>query len=150
MSFIERLADQLIEHEGLRLAVYDDATGKPITAGSEVIGNPTIGVGRLLTDDRGISHDEAKALLMNDLAWVAKKAETYGFWHKLDPVRQMVIMNMIFNMGNRFDQFKKMIAALEQGDFKTASVEMLDSRWAKTVKGRAVHLSEQMKTGVAK
>lgn len=150
MSFIERLADQLIEHEGLRLAVYDDATGKPIEKGDTLQGNPTIGVGRLLTDDRGISHDEAKTLLMNDLVWVAKKAETYGFWHRLDPVRQMVIMNMIFNMGNRFDQFKKMIAAIEVGDYIEASAQMLDSNWARTVKGRAVHLAEQMKTGEAK
>lgn len=150
MSFIERLADQLIEHEGLRLAVYDDATGKPIEKGDTLQGNPTIGVGRLLTDDRGISHDEAKTLLMNDLSWVAKKAETYGFWHRLDPVRQMVIMNMIFNMGNRFDQFKKMIAAIEVGDYIEASAQMLDSNWARTVKGRAVHLAEQMKTGETK
>ena len=150
MSFIERLADQLIEHEGLRLAVYDDATGKPIEKGDTLQGNPTIGVGRLLTDDRGISHQEAKTLLMNDLAWVAEKAETYGFWHRLDPVRQMVIMNMIFNMGNRFDQFKKMIAAIEVGDYIEASAQMLDSNWARTVKGRAVHLAEQMKTGEAK
>lgn len=150
MSFIERLADQLIEHEGLRLAVYDDATGKPIEKGDTLQGNPTIGVGRLLTDDRGISHEEAKTLLMNDLVWVAKKAETYGFWHRLDPVRQMVIMNMIFNMGNRFDQFKKMIAAIEVGDYIEASAQMLDSNWARTVKGRAVHLAEQMKTGEAK
>ena len=150
MSFIERLAEQLIEHEGLRLAVYDDATGKPIEKGDTLQGNPTIGVGRLLTDDRGISHDEAKTLLMNDLVWVAKKAETYGFWHRLDPVRQMVIMNMIFNMGNRFDQFKKMIAAIEVGDYIEASAQMLDSNWARTVKGRAVHLAEQMKTGEAK
>lgn len=150
MSFIERLADQLIEHEGLRLAVYDDATGKPIEKGDTLQGNPTIGVGRLLTDDRGISHDEAKTLLMNDLAWVAEKAETYGFWHRLDPVRQMVIMNMIFNMGNRFDQFKKMIAAIEVGDYIEASAQMLDSNWARTVKGRAVHLAEQMKTGETK
>jgi len=150
MSFIERLAEQLIEHEGVRLAVYDDATGKPIEAGTVVEGNPTIGVGRLLTSDRGISDKEVKMLLMNDLTWVAAKAETYGFWHKLDSARQMVIMNMIFNMGNRFDQFKKMIAALEVGDFKEASLQMLDSRWADTVKTRAVHLAEQMRTGEAK
>lgn len=150
MSFIERLAEQLIEHESLRLAVYDDATGKPIGKGDTLQGNPTIGVGRLLTDDRGISHDEAKMLLMNDLKWVAEKAEGYGFWHKLDTARQMVIMNMIFNMGNRFDQFKKMHAALEQGDYSEASAQMLDSVWARQVKSRATHLAEQMREGLVK
>ena len=150
MSFIDILADQLIEHESLRLAVYDDATGKPIEKGDTLQGNPTIGVGRLLTGDRGISHEEAKSLLMNDLKWVAEKAQTYGFWNKLDPARQMVIMNMIFNMGNRFDQFKKMHAALEQGDYQEASVQMLDSVWARQVKSRATHLAKQMREGVLK
>ena len=149
-SFIDQVAEQIMHHEGVRLAVYDDATGKPIVAGDMVQGNPTIGVGRLLTDDRGITEDEVMLLLKNDLTWVAEKAQTYGFWNKLDSARQMVIMGMIFNMGNRFDQFKKMIAALEVGDYQEASVQMLDSRWAKIVKGRAVELSEQMRTGVVK
>jgi lysozyme len=150
MSFIEQVADQIIEHEGMRLFVYDDATGKQIEAGTKVLGNPTIGIGRLLTKDRGISHDEAVHLLSNDLRWVAEKAEGYGFWHKLDSARQMVVMNMIFNLGNRFDKFKKMIAALEQGDYKTASVEMLDSNWAQQVKSRSTVLAKQMETGVMK
>lgn len=149
-SFIDQVAEQIMHHEGVRLAVYDDATGKPIEAGDMVQGNPTIGVGRLLTDQRGITEDEVMMLLKNDLTWVAEKAQTYGFWNKLGSARQMVIMGMIFNMGNRFDQFKKMIAALEVGDYEEASVQMLDSRWAKIVKGRAVELSEQMRTGVVK
>ena len=150
MSFIETVAEQIIEHEGVRLFVYDDATGLQIEQGTRVIGNPTIGIGRLLTKDRGISHDEAVHLLSNDLKWVAEKAESFGFWHKLDSARQMVVMNMIFNLGNRFDNFKKMIAALEQGDYSEASVQMLDSAWARQVKTRAKTLAKQMETGIIK
>ena len=150
MSFIERLAEQIIEHEGVRLAVYDDATGEPISKGYTLKGHPTIGVGRLLTSDRGISREEAMSLLTHDLMWVAEKAESYGFWHRLDSARQMVVMNMIFNMGNRFDQFKKMIAAIENGDYVEASVQMLDSNWARQVKGRSKVLAEQMRTGIIK
>jgi lysozyme len=40
-----------------------------------------------------------------------------------------------------------MWAAIEAGDFDTASVEMLDSRWARQVKSRATKLSDAMKTG---
>ena len=75
-SFLERLATQLAEHEDVRLQVYDDATGRPILPGDTVQGHPTIGVGRKLDDDRGVSHDEAMMLLRNDLVWVARKAET--------------------------------------------------------------------------
>lgn len=42
------LTTQIMAHEGLRLTVYDDATGKPIVAGSRVVGNPTIGYEALL------------------------------------------------------------------------------------------------------
>ena len=149
-SFLERLATQLAEHEDVRLQVYDDATGRPILPGDTVQGHPTIGVGRKLDDDRGVSHDEAMMLLQNDLVWVARKAETYGFWGKLDTARQMVVMNMIFNMGNRFDGFKKMHAAMDAGDYAEAAVQMLDSRWAAQVKGRADMLADQMREGVVK
>ncbi len=149
-SFLERLATQLAEHEDVRLQVYDDATGRPILPGDTVQGHPTIGVGRKLDDDRGVSHDEAMMLLQNDLVWVARKAETYGFWGKLDTARQMVVMNMIFNMGNRFDGFKKMHAAMDAGDYAEAAVQMLDSRWAAQVKGRANMLADQMREGVVK
>jgi len=36
---------------------------------------------------------------------------------------------------------------LEEGDFKQAAVEMLDSRWAKQVGRRATKLSQMMETG---
>ena len=130
--------------------VDDDATGRPILSGDTVQGHPTIGVGRKLDNDRGVSHDEAMMLLQNDLVWVARKAETYGFWNKLDTARQMVVMNMIFNMGNRFDGFKKMHAAMDAEDYAEAAVQMLDSRWAAQVKGRANMLAEQMREGVVK
>ena len=142
--------DQLAEHEDVRLQVYDDATGRPVEPGDTLQGHPTIGVGRKLDDDRGVSHEEAMMLLKNDLVWVAEKVQTYGFWHKLDPARQMVVMNMIFNMGNRFDDLKKMHAAMDAGDYAEAAVEMLDSRWAAQVKGRANMLADQMREGVVK
>jgi lysozyme len=63
-------------------------------------------------------------------------------------VRQLIVMDMAFNMGvPRLCKFKKMWAAIEAGDFDTASVEMLDSRWARQVKSRATKLSDAMKTG---
>ena len=142
--------DQLAEHVDVRLQVYDDATGCPVEPGDMLKGHIKIGVGRKLYDDRGVSHNEAMMLLQNDLVWVARKAETYGFWNKLDTARQIVVMNMIFNMGNRFDGFKKMHAAINTGDYAEAAVQMLDSRCAAQVKGRANMLAYQMREGVVK
>jgi lysozyme len=55
---------------------------------------------------------------------------------------------MAFNMGvPRLNKFKKMWAAVHDGDYPTAAKEMLDSRWATQVKGRAVKLSNAMHNG---
>jgi GH24 family phage-related lysozyme (muramidase) len=55
---------------------------------------------------------------------------------------------MLFNMGQtNFNKFLKMKQALDVGDYPEAAKQMLASRWAKQVKGRAVELSKQMETG---
>jgi lysozyme len=43
-----------------------------------------------------------------------------------------------------------MHAALDAGDYHEAASQMLDSRWAEQVKGRAKELAEMMETGVWK
>jgi lysozyme len=40
-----------------------------------------------------------------------------------------------------------MWAAIHKGDYGAAALEMLDSKWADQVKGRALRLSNIMKTG---
>ena len=44
-------------------------------------------------------------------------------------------------------KFKKMWAAVYDNDFATAAKEMLDSRWARQVKGRSTRLAHAMATG---
>ena len=53
---------------------------------------------------------------------------------------------MCFNMGApRLGQFKKFIAAINDGNWNTAAVEMMDSRWAKQVGVRAERLRDRIK-----
>lgn len=129
------LIDQLKRHEGFRYKPYLDTVGKL-----------TIGFGRNL-DDVGISIAEAEKLLKNDVAKVREKlVNNFDAFLSLSPERQAVLENMAFNLG--FDglmRFKKTIAAIEAGDYRKASVEMLDSKWAKQVGYRAVELSDQMR-----
>ena len=55
---------------------------------------------------------------------------------------------MAFNMGvPRLCKFKKMWAAVYDDDYSTAAKEMLDSRWATQVKGRATKLANAMHNG---
>jgi len=134
---IDRLIAQLKVHEGVRSKVYLD------TEGIE-----TIGVGRNLRD-RGLSDDEIEFLLANDIRDFQEEVDrTFGWWSDLDDVRQRVIVDMAFNMGlGSLSKFKNTLGHIEAGRYEEASVEMLDSKWARQVGNRAQCLSNMMKTG---
>tara|TARA_R100000315_G_scaffold14862_1_gene4977 strand:- start:2706 stop:3155 length:450 start_codon:yes stop_codon:yes gene_type:complete len=143
----EALADMLVMDEGLRLKVYDDHNGEPIKKGTKVEKYPTIGVGRELSMF-GITEDEAKYLLMNDIERVLKEAEAFTWWNNLNEARKVCVANMLFNLGlTRFNQFKNFQARLLESNWSKAADEMMDSRWAKQVKTRATRLEKIMRTG---
>ena len=58
---------------------------------------------------------------------------------------QEILVNMMFNMGRtRLSKFKKMNAALIDGDWKEAAKEGRDSRWYRQVTNRAERLMTRM------
>lgn len=149
---MNELIDDIKRHEGLRLAVYDDATGLPIVAGSVVVGNPTIGYGRLLTSGRGITKEEATYLFNNDFGAVIKELTENFSWfsdtERLNTPRADVVINMAYNMGvPTFKAFKKTIAAIEAGDWGEAARQILDSKAARDLPVRYSELAKQMRTG---
>ena len=134
----KKIADQLMRHEGLRLKAYHCPAGKL-----------TIGVGRNL-EDKGITEKEAILLLENDIKECIKDLKTVfqDFEGLAEPV-QFALIDMRFNLGpGRFRGFKKMIDAVENGDFEKAAAEMKDSRWYTQVGERAQTLVNMMKSGV--
>lgn len=132
----ELLAAELERDEGERLKPYRCTADKT-----------TIGIGRNL-DDVGISREESRFLLYNDIRRVLGECENLPFFHKLNGVRQRVIANMVFNLGlKRFLGFKLMIAAIELGEYSEAAIQMLDSRWAQQVGDRAHRLARMMEEG---
>ena len=154
----ENFIEKLIAHEGLRLQVYQDS-----------LGIDTIGIGRNL-EDRGITKEElntmdipnmdviyevginevdAVYLANNDVQIVEEElVRAHPCVDKLDSVRQLVLMDMAFNMGvPRLCKFLKMWNAVHNEDFSTAAKEMLDSRWANQVKSRSVKLANAMHNG---
>lgn len=57
-----------------------------------------------------------------------------------------VLIDMTYNMGiGWFSKFKKTVALIKADDYEGASVEMLNSLWAKQVGMRAINLSEKLK-----
>jgi len=133
---VDKLVKQLKKHEGIELKPYKCTSNKL-----------TIGIGRNL-EDVGISEHEAEFLLMNDLDTYMTAAKSYNWYAGLNDARKAVIVNMLFNMGQtNFNKFLKMKQALDVGDHAEAGKQMLDSKWAKQVKGRSAELSKQMETG---
>jgi len=150
--------DKLIEHEGLVLTVYQDT-----------LGSDTIGIGRNLKDrgiskeeldyldipnmeviyEHGISEADARYLALNDIAIVENElCRVHPCVEDLDGVRQLILMDMAFNMGvPRLCKFKKMWNAVHEQNFEAASLEMMDSKWARQLGGRAKKLSDAMKIG---
>jgi len=131
------LKDLLIKHEGLRLKPYRDSVGKL-----------TIGIGRNL-DNVGITEDEAELMLKNDIDRSIYDLNTHlSWWSTLSPVRQMVMVNMCFNLGIfGLLEFKQTLASIQSGDFEKASQRMLESKWADQVGNRAIELSQMMRRG---
>ena len=130
------LREQIKRHEGFSSAPYQCTAGKI-----------TIGYGRNL-EDVGISEEEAEELLKGDINKVYSQLINYQWFAELDKIRSGVIVNMTFNLGLRgMLKFIKMINALSLKDYELAAKEMLDSRWARQVGGRATELAEQMRTG---
>jgi lysozyme len=135
MIDLTKLRQQLRIHEGYETKPYTDSVGKL-----------SIGVGRNL-DDIGLSDDEIQLLLDNDINRAMKGAEKFSWWKDLDSVRQMVVLDMIFNLGLAgFCKFRKTISYIASSNYSAAAMEMLDSKWADQVKNRAVTLSRMMNT----
>ncbi len=150
--------DKLIDHEGMVLTVYKDS-----------LGIDTIGIGRNLKDrgisreeldyldipnmevvyEHGISEADARYLALNDIAIVENElCRVHNCVENLDSVRQLVLMDMAFNMGvPRLCKFKLMWNAIHEQNWEAASREMLDSRWARQVGRRAKILSDAMASG---
>ena len=69
----------------------------------------------------------------------------YDDFDKLPDEVQLILCNMMFNMGRpRLSKFKKMNEAITNEDWIEASVQMEDSRWYNQVTNRAKRLVERM------
>lgn len=149
MTDLSPLMSRLKDEEGLRLQVYDDATGAYIRPGSGVTGNPTIGIGTNIGVGAGITEAEAEYLLRNRLQTAAADAATLPGFSSLDDVRRLVLVDMVFNMGApTMRKFIGMLAAIQAHNYEGAAADMLDSLWAKQVGRRAQALADIMRTGI--
>ena len=149
---MDRIKEQLVRHEGLRLTPYRCTADKL-----------TIGIGRNL-DDCGITQSESYVMLINDIMNCEKQLldEIPEIYNALDEVRKSVLLNMCISIPQiRFAplrepcylgikgllEFKNTMAFISAGDWERAANGMLASKWAKQVGRRAIELSELMRKG---
>ena len=145
-EFRVRLKKEIIADEGCVLEIYKDH-----------LGYPTCGVGHLiletdkeygLSEGTPITQTRSDELLFADLNTVLKECEDrfHNNWREWPEEVRLIIANMAFNLGlTRLVKFKKMFAALNAGDYKTASEEGLDSKWAKQVYNREKRLMNRLR-----
>jgi lysozyme len=116
----------LLVDEGVILHAYQDH-----------LGYWTIGCGRLIDKRRGggISAEEAMYLLNHDVdrVWAGLvKRKPWVEW--LDPVRQIAVLNLAFNLGiDGLMQFVNTLGAMQRGDWKAAASGLRNSLWHRQV-----------------
>ena len=145
-EFRVRLKEEITADEGKVLEIYKDhlvyptvGVGHLILEGDEEFGQP---IGTKITETR------CDELLFRDLNIVLSECEDrfHNNWIDWPDEVKLIIANMAFNLGlTRLVKFKKMFAALNEGDYKKASEEGLDSRWAKQVYNRAKRLMNRLR-----
>lgn len=145
-DFMVRLKDEITSDEGVKLEVYLDH-----------LGYPTVGVGHLIKESdnehsqgTGFKIDQTRCdeLFYQDINICLSECERQmNEWENYPDEVRLILANMAFNLGiTRLMKFKKMFAALNSGDYVQASIEGLDSRWAKQVYNRAHRLMDRLRT----
>jgi len=140
----EQLRKEIEEDEGCKYEIYKDH-----------LGLPTFGIGHLITewdeeygkpDGTEISEERVSSCFKADIhVTIEECKKLYDDFDKLPDEVQLILCNMMFNMGRpRLSKFKKMNEAITNEDWIEASVQMEDSRWYNQVTNRAKRLVERM------
>ena len=122
------------------------------------LGYPTFGIGHLILEtdpehgqevDTPVSKERIEECFEKDIQGVLTDLDrNLSWWVGLCDDHQRVLANMCFNLGiNRLLKFKKFLGALQEHDFETAAIEMMDSRWATQVGPRSTRLRDRILKG---
>ena len=129
------LIDEIKKHEGFRSTVYECTEGYD-----------TIGYGFAIKDLE-LDEDIAELILMRKLDKLQFSIDKKFGWFLNSPKEvKDVVTNMCYQLGlSGFSKFKKTIYLIETEQYEEASIEMLDSLWAKQTHNRAKELSETLR-----
>ena len=130
------LIDDIKKHEGFSPVVYK------CTAGYD-----TIGYGKRIKYLK-VTEEQAEEWLKEDLEHLKYVlADKYEWFLPAPQEVRDIVIEMSYQLGVKsFSRFRKTIFLLANKDYRAASTEMLDSKWARTdTPARAKELSDRMK-----
>ena len=142
---IEQLREELEEDEGCMYVLYLDH-----------LKLKTCGVGHLVRADDPefdmdvgdpVSEERVAELFEKDIGWTISDCQKLvPDFDMLPEEVRLIVANMMFNLGaKRLSGFKRLLAAVERGDWNSAADEMLDSKWARQVPARSGRLVTRMR-----
>ena len=143
---IEQLREELERDEGIIYKIYNDH-----------LGYATFGIGHLVLESdpeygaplgTAVSEERCYEVFEQDVQTVLSDCEKlYDDFYELPEDAQLIIANMMFNMGlTRLSKFKGMKRGVDARDWETAADEMVDSRWYTQVQRRADRLVVRMRS----
>lgn len=111
----------------------------------------TVGYGKTkdVTKDTVITESAASEDLQYDIEEGIDAARSvFASFDSQLPARKNVLANMGYNLGaTRLSGFHSTIRAVDEGDYESAALHMLNSLWARQVGKRARRLADRMRTG---
>ena len=142
---IDQLREELEVDEGCVYQIYNDH-----------LGYPTFGIGHLVTGhdkEHGwsvgtdVDEDRVREVFEQDVQTVLSDCEKlYDDFYDLAEEAQLIIANMMFNMGlTRLSKFKGMKRGVDSRNWQAAADEMVDSKWYLQVPNRADRLVVRMR-----
>lgn len=141
----DKLRKQLAEDEGCKYEIYLDH-----------LGLPTMGIGHLITENDPeygksvgtvVEQERVQSAFALDIAVTENDCHRlYSDWDDLPDEAQLIIANMMFNLGYpRLSKFVGMKAGVDARDWNKAADEMVDSKWYTQVPNRARRLVARMR-----
>ena len=132
---MSNLIDSIKKHEGYVGIVYKDS-----------LGIDTIGYGFAIKDLE-LDEDVCEIILERKLHELTDRLYIKYGWFKYMPQEiKDIVVEMNYQLGvTGFSRFKKTIAYLQDKQWEEASVEMLDSLWARQTPNRAKEMSNSVK-----
>jgi len=139
---IDRIKRDIILSEGIRHTAYKDT-----------LNNWTIGVGHLIKIpdeeyliDKELTSLEVDQIFTTDLNQAIDDARKFIDSNEIHEEAFEIVIDMSFNLGlPKLMKFQRFRQALLAKQYKIASMEMLDSLWARQLPNRSKRLAKRMR-----